>query len=574
MNFKNKQKLGRGARSTALIAGVLLMVLLINVGITALYQGRLLYGDLTADSMYTPTEEFMTRMGKVLDEAKSNGQENVKVDIIFCADPDMLTGNTQMRYIYYTALNLQKAFPNEIRVVTENVWKNPSAVDPYRSNSYSTIYQTNIIIASGSEFRVTNAKTYFVYNEDTSADEAPWAYNGEKKFLQFINAVTKAEAPICGITYNHGEPFDPNAPIEEQEYSEFLKVIEKSGYKIQFLDLERDEIPADCRLILTLDPQTDFKTKKQSELQVSELSKLDDFLAAYCSYMVLVDADTPTLPNLEELLNEWGIQFGRYSSEDKSVLGNYQIVSDKASADSQGLSPIGTYETEALGGSITENMRDLGGSPKVVFGNAMPIRYSNSYEESFVLANEENGTAAYAYGHYYRNNRSRGIYDVFRSHDEARAQAVVNGEVVLDANGDPILDTYGSYKLMTVTSESHIVGEGSGYTNSNLVSYVVAIGSTEMVSNAFLSSKSYGNVDLMLETLRSIGKEVVPTGMSKENEFRSLYESTMTETSASTGEYYYTKKGNTIWTVVLTLLPAVCFAAAGVVVLVKRKVKT
>ena len=572
MNFKNKQKLGHGAKSAALIAGVLLVVLLVNVGFTVLSQSQLWYGDLTADAMYTPTEEFMSRVGNVLSEVKNNGQENLEVTITFCADPDMLNANTQLRYIYYTALNLQKAYPNEIKVVTENVWTNPSAVDAYRSNSYSSIYQTNIIISSGSEFRVTNPKAYFVYNDDTT-DEDPWAYNGEKKFLQFITAVTKAEAPICGITYTHGEPVDPDKAFEDQEYSEFFKVIEKSGYNIEFLDLEGQEIPADCRLIITLDPQTDFLTKKESTVGVSELKKLEEFLAGYGSYMVLVDADTPVLPDLEELLNEWGIQFGRYS-EGKNVLGNYQIVSESASLDSKGVSLIGSYEPEAVGGSITENMRDLGGSPKVVFGNAMPIRYSNTYEETFVLANEENGTGAFSYGHYYRNNRSRGIYDVFRSNEISYARAMANGEALLDANNDPILDTYGNYKLMTVTSESHIVGEGSGYTNANLASYVVAMGSTDIVSNAFLSSKSYGNVDLMLETLRTVGKEVAPTGMSKENEFRSLYESAMTETSASTGAVYYPQKGNTAWTIVLTLLPAVCFAVAGVVVLVRRKMRT
>ena len=114
MNFKNKQKLGHGARSAALIAGVLLVVLLVNVGMTFLSQSQLWYGDLTADAMYTPTEEFMSRVGNVLSEVKNNGQENLEVTITFCADPDMLNANTQLRYIYYTALNLQKAYPNEI----------------------------------------------------------------------------------------------------------------------------------------------------------------------------------------------------------------------------------------------------------------------------------------------------------------------------------------------------------------------------------------------------------------------------------------------------------------------------
>ncbi len=572
MNFKNKQKFGYGARSVVLIAVVLLAVILLNVGMTVLSQGLLWYGDLSADDIYTLSDVAVTRLSDTLDKVnldrREKGQEDVKVDIIFCADPDMLKGNTQMRYIYYTALNLQKEFPDTIEVSAVDVWSIPSAVDAYRSNSYSAIYQSDIIIASGSEFRLTNAKTYFTYNTDAAADEEPWAYNGEKKFVQFITAVTKAEAPVCGITYNHGEPFDPNASREEQEYGELLNVIENAGYEIQFLDLEKDDIPEDCRLLLTFDPQTDFKTAKQSELNVSELKKLNDFLDNAYSFMVFVDADTPKLQNLEEVLAVWGIQFDRYAP-DKQVLGNYQVVSD-VSVDSLGLSVIGVYETEGTGGSVTENMQDVGGSPKVVFGNAMPISYSDSYEQTFVVADEENGTGAFTYGYYYRNNHSRAVYDLFRSTATSYAQAVKDGEVLTDENGDPIRDTYGNYKLMTLTSESRTVGEGKGYTTVNEASYVVAIGSTEFASDSILSSRAYGNTDLLLETLRSVGKEVVPVGM----DFKTMYVDEMTQLSSSTGEEYYTEKGNIAWTVVLALIPAVCFATAGISVLMKRKART
>ena len=572
MNFKNKQKFGYGARSVVLIAVVLLAVILLNVGMTVLSQGLLWYGDLSADDIYTLSDVAVTRLTETLDKVnldrREKGQEDVKVDIIFCADPDMLKANTQMRYIYYTALNLQKEFPDTIEVSAVDVWSNPSVVDAYRSNSYSSIYQSNIIIASGSEFRLTSAKTYFTYNTDAAADEEPWAYNGEKKFVQFITAVTKAEAPVCGITYNHGEPFDPNAAREDQEYGELLNVIENAGYEIEFLDLEKDDIPEDCRLLLTFDPQTDFKTAKQSELNVSELKKVNEFLENAYSFMVFVDADTPKLQNLEEVLAVWGIKFDRYAPE-KTVLGNYQIVSD-SSVDSLGLSAIGVYEAEGMGGSVTENMQDVGGSPKVVFGNAMPISYSDSYEQTFVLADAEKGTGAFTYGHYYRNNHSRAMYDVFRTTATSYAQAVKDGVVLTDENGEPIRDTYGNYKLMTITSENRTIGEGKGYTTVNEASYVVAVSSTEFASDHILSSNAYGNTDLLLETLRAIGKEVVPVGM----DFKTMYVDEMTQTSSSTGEEYYTKKGNVTWTVVLALLPAVCFATAGVVVLVKRKVKT
>ena len=76
--------------------------------------------------------------------------------------------------------------------------------------------------------------------------------------------------------------------------------------------------------------------------------------------------------------------------------------------------------------------------------------------------------------------------------------------------------------------------------------------------------------ETVMETLRTVGKEVVPVGL----EFKSLYKAEMTQSNASTGEEYYTEKGNTTWTVVLALIPVITFTIAGVVVLVRRRAKT
>ena len=571
MKFRNGKKLRHGSAALAIAAAVIAAVTVLNVAVTALFSGQLWFLDLTSENMYRLTDETKSMLGGTFDEVNAKraqtGEDEVKVDIIFCADPDMLKGNSSMRYIYYTALQLQKAFPDTVQVSHTNVWLNPSSVDAYRTNSYSSIYQSNVIIASGSEFRVTDINTYYTFNTD--GEEDPWAYNGEKKFVQSIIAVTRAEAPVCGITTNHGEPFATEEGREQ--YSVFLSVLENAGYEVVYLNLEHDVIPEDCRLILTFDPQTDFVTSFQSGAQTSEISKLDEFLAKTYSFMVFVDADTPVLYNLEELLEEWGISFDRYAdvSDPDTVLGNYRIVSETA-LDSAGLSVIGEYEPEAIGGSITKNMRERGGSPKVVFGNAMSISYSKSYEQTFVLADAENGTGAFTYGSYYRNNRTRAIFDVFRSGSRSVAHAVSNGTVLTGEDGKPILaDTYGNYKLMTVTRENRTVGEGQGYTTVNDSSYVCAFGSTEFASNEILGSNSYGNTDVLLETLRTIGREIVPVGLK----FKPLYEDEMTQSNSSTGESYYTSAGNTAWTVVLVLIPACAMIAVGTVVLVRRKMK-
>ena len=118
MNLKNMQKFKHGAGSAALIAAVLVVVLLLNAGATALYRGLLWFIDLTSEDMYSVTDASTDYLRQTFDEVnakrQAKGEEDVKVDIIFCADPDMLTANEQMRYIYYTALNLQKEFPEGV----------------------------------------------------------------------------------------------------------------------------------------------------------------------------------------------------------------------------------------------------------------------------------------------------------------------------------------------------------------------------------------------------------------------------------------------------------------------------
>lgn len=565
----NSAKLRHGLSATAVTALVVVAVILLNVGFGLLSDLRLWMIDLTSEGMYTLTDETVDMLDGTFAEVNAEraeaGEEDVEVDIIFCADPDLIKGNERMRYIYYTARALQKQFPDTVRVSTTNVWTNPSSVDPYRTNSYSSIYQSNVIVTSGSEFRITTAETYYTFDSDSSSDDDPWAYNAEKKFVQSIMAVTRAESPICGITVNHGEALATEAG--RTEYSELLNVIRNAGYEIRFLDLTTDEIPENCRLILTFDPQTDFIGKKDSATGVSELSQLEAFLEKAYSFMVFVDADTPVLTNLEEFLLEWGITFNRQKDADENWIGNWQVKSDSA-LDADGLKLIAEYEQEALGGSITKNMREKGGSPKVIFGNAMPIVYSPSYETTYQLADEDNGTGAFTYGSYYRNNHSRAIYDVFRSDADSVAYGLLGG-----IQTQAPIDTRGGYRLMTLTRESRTVGEGKGYTNVNDSSYVCAIGSTEFASNRLLGSNAYGNTDVLLETLRSIGREVVPVGLS----FKPLYDDEMQESSSSSTSSsgdavdYYTKQGNIVRTVVLTVLPAIVMGMLGTVVLVRRK---
>ncbi len=581
MKFKNSlfSKWKRGTRTAAITAGVLCAVLLLNLVFGMLCNQNRWYIDMADATYYQVTASgspiFTTTRYRLLEETQTllsdtlgavnsmRGEDDpVQVNILFCADPDLLIKNDTMRGIYYTALEMQKAFPREIKVSSTNVWVNPSSVDAYRTTSYSAIYQSHVIVSSGEEFRIIPMRTFYEYNSDT--ESTPWAYSGEQVFLSNIIAVTRAEAPICCLTTNHGEPFATEAG--RTEYTELVKVIENAGFKVEYLDLDTEDIPANCRLILTMAPKTDFSINLQDP-SASEVRKLDSFLSKAYSFMIFADADTPYLPNLEEYMEEWGIVFSR--TEDRT--GNYRLENTQTALNQSGTRFAAEYEEKAPSAGITEDIRTIGGSPKVVFGNAMPIEYSASYTTSYVRPDETTGSDAYTCAAYFSNGRSRIMYDIFRAGETAKGVAVAGGSVMTDQDGAVVTDTTGPFRVMTLSVESRPMSDGQVNAQQTVdkATYVCAVGSVEFASNAVLSTNAYGNTDTLLSLLRKIGREVNPVQLK----FKMLHKDLVGSTDDGISYIGALPGGTVTWTVVLVLLPVVILAATGTVILVKRKLR-
>lgn len=567
------KKLRHGSLSLGITAAVLAAVLLLNVLLSFLCTDRRWFIDVSGDERYTLSETAKDYLSDVLDSVNEDRAEDdpVKVKIIFCAEPDILYGNERMRSIYYTALEMQKEFSKSIEVECVDVLENPSAVDDYRSNSYSNIYQSNIIVASGTEFRILTYRSFYTFDEDNTTI---WAYSGEKQFVTSIVAVTRADSPICALTVNHGEPFATEAG--RAQYSEFLHVIESAGYEICYLNLTgeelpeapfaKTEIPENCRLILTFDPQEDFASVFHGD-SISETSKLEKHLSQAYSFMAFFDADTPRLPMLEEFLEEWGISIGRYSEYDDAghlTEGNLLLKDPGNAINSDGTYMVAEYAPEGIGVGILADLKTSGIAPKVVFGNAVPLHYSSIYQKTYVTENTEKGTGAYIYGYYYKNDWERAIYDVLCAGELSGAHAQRDGRPLTDpATGEQITAYYDAqdpFRLMTLTKQSYQVTVG--YVPLVTDAYVCAFGSTDFASNDLLLSEAYGNTDVLLATLRTIGTEVDPVDLP----FKKLY-------SADMDTKLYDGTKSTPTAIVLVLLPAVIMTGTGLVVLVRRKLK-
>ncbi len=544
---------------TVITAIVLLAVVVFNILFSVIGDRQMFYIDLSQTlyksgktNMYTLSDDckdmIADRVIPMIDqtnkERAERGEDPIKLNIVFCSDRDVLEDDELTRYVSYTARSIAKSFPDHVSVQYIDIATNPSSVQKYKVNSAATLYNSDVIVEFGSEYLVQGVNSFY-YTESTA--DKPWAYNGEQRLTAMIMSVTRVESPICCITSNHGESlFDGNGNVKE-EYSTFIALIKSAGYTVQILDLENEDIPEDCRMIITFDPTEDYKAFGElDEGEISEIEKLDKYLDQSKSFFFICNPDTPKLPSLEEYLEEWGVSVNRDENSE-----NY-VIEDQINCTNGGVGSVvvGNYATAGLGATLTEDMRKSVYPAKVIFGNSTAIAPADNYVRRYATATET--TSEYVYYGYYKNGVTRTMLDVFTTYNTA--SALTNGEVYEIATDSNL------FKLMTITQESEYVQE-TNLTSTTQSSYVLALASTDFLTNEVLNSKSYGNTDVLLSALRNTGNETVATNLS----LKGIYVYDIKDEAAL-------KNVNApAWLYCLVLIPPILIFSAGIVITIRRK---
>ncbi len=559
MKTSTGRKMRYGGTSLAITALIIAVVIILNAIMTLLTKRFMWYGDMTPDLHFTISDECFDLIGKIADDEinspiemidkfraenkeynQANGlsegddgyrDENVKINILFPVEPDALESDDTTLYVKENAEELRSKFPDYITTEYVNSISNPKRFQKYLSSNTEKISLDSIIIECGTEYRIRTLRSFYIFNK-----EEPYAYNGEKAFASSILAVTRAEAPLACYTVNHGEKFPVAAEVDEngKNLVPFLDVLENAGYRTQPIDLSREEIPAECRLLITFDPKQDFISGNNGLEKQGELKKLDAYLAARNAFMVFLNNTTGELENLEEFLAEWGLAVRRNGNDpivvkdsQHSNLNNYEAV-------------IGNYDQNDLMDGWAEGL-----SAKVIFEDALAIEYARDYKiTTQPLKSDESKT--FEIGGNVAYNRA--VFTMFKSYETASGYAA-GSEVAKATASDP-------FKLMGVSVETHY--EQEKYSLIEDSAYVVLCGSTDFASDKYLYSNSYGNEDLLLSVFQMCGREPVPVGL----DFKEFANYEIEE--ISTGDA-------TKYTVALTVAPIVIALCTGVFVLVRRK---
>ncbi len=523
--IRNK-KMRYGSVSVALTVLVILVAILANMLATSVAERYSLYTSMIGKIAFDVTEDCFDTLDTAFKNAKRKTGATPEVTILFCdTEENVKAEDATTFYLYQTAIQLEERF-DALNVEFIDVFANPKPIEDYTTTIHPltgeeidvNIYSDSVIVVSDDYHRVYGASDFFVYDQTMTQ---AWGYAGEKKLASAIMSALSKEARVACLLNNHGEVF--------YDY-ELVTLLDEAGYSVGYIDLYKDEIPANCELLISFNPSTDLVTTAEMS-EKSEVDILDEFLSEDGNaFLVFFSNNTPTLPNFERYLKAWGVQ-SDYDKNSNGVSYRYTVQDPGKSLTSDNATVYGVADER-----VAERYGNLIGADHefVIFRSATSFSVSN---EGY-LDNKD--------GTYRSTDGSRVMYPLYRTSDTA--EAWVGGRMV--AGGGSI--------MASVTEQTNADGGSS---------YVGAFSSVQFATTKYLRSAVYHNTDVILRLISEFAA-------TEENGERVPYLTTEGLTvkpflvqdisTATTAQIF-------AWTLTLALIPAVVFAAAGVVILVRRR---
>ncbi len=491
----SKKVFRHGSVTVALTVLIVAAVILLNASVTLLGMRFGWFLNMNPNLAYPVTE---TCYDYLETHVIPNAGEDIR--LIFCESEEEIAEDYTFSMIHSTARDLSERYPDTVKIEYLNVWEQPSIARFYGVKS-----STSVVVVSGEEHRVCSLRDFFLFPAGDTTN--PVAYIGEKRFAVAMKAVVSENNPIAYFTLNHGE--------STPDYSLMYTIID-AGYTISYLDALSFDIPEDCALLVTYAPARDY-TVEDGVSGISEIDKLDAYLARGGKFMTFISADTFAAggyKNLEGYLATWGVTFDHATGA--GGIEECNAIRDTAHAlTADGYTILGQIPTVGNAATVLDQIT---GSLRAA--NATGI----SIAEDFTASN----------GNYVNGSRTLSPY--LRSHVGAEAWA----------GGRAVGRTDEGYNLITLTEDSSTGGQ------------VFVSASTEFADEASLQSGVFDNGPFLLTTLQEMGAEDVPIALSSQ------------PLSDDTIHSLTTAQARTI-TITLVAAPVIVALAVGLFVLIRRK---
>lgn len=555
---KSFWKQHRGGVMTALTVAVLVLVLAVNLLLAWVTEDRVLLGDMTPEGLYTLSDKMKETCNAL----------NSDATILFCADPDRLLENYELRYVYIMAKQLELE-TGRIKVETCDLSRDPSAVNAYKSSSAVNISADNVIVASGGRYRIARGSTFWTIGEESNDETDYYSFNGEYKMATLLLSVTQVKEPLVCFTYGHGEtvyvPEERRGEVPAEvleassdDKSSFYYLLTNGGMRVEYINPDVEDIPENCLLVVTDGPDTDFSVGDIYSVQeTTPLKRLHRYLAEKLGAMMLfIDPqDVQNLPNLTDFAADWGISFheGYYLREAPenalSDAGNTRLkIFANLSDDKNNVS-----------NSVYADILALGTVPRTVVADSGIV--SGSWKHDGIGGSSTTQVVGY-YG------------DFFTTSDKAQPIRIEDGTA----------GQAGTYAMAGLAVRSRLDETENVHYNS----YFFGAASTSLTSNAYLDNHAYCNADLLYSTVRHIARTdayaSMELGGTSLNSPIPGGKPLKTVTLAEGGNKKYDDEGlsdgyyravdratQVTWGLLLTVVPVAVAAIVGGILLIRRK---
>ncbi len=503
--LKNK-KFKYGATSIVFTSVCIALIIVFNIFFTALANNFLWSIDMTEEQLFTLSDESKELL-KDLDK---------EITITFCMPLDTLEATERTNLVYQCAREYEANLDN-VKIDCVDIVANPTLVEKYANTTNAAITKESIIVKSDDDFRTFTLSSMFATDESTGEEIA---FSGEIRFTTAMLQLSE-DKPIAYFTTGHGETTG-----NENGRPALWTLFEEAGYEVKTVDLTKEDLEEKAHVLIVNAPKYDFLGAGNDTDEITKMGKFLDRTSTPGNLMVFIDPTTPDLPELEALLEEWGI-----AVEDAIIRDSQNSLS----ADSLKLNSV--YSNETLGSQLTTNLQQMDSQPKTVSNYTRPLSIIWSADTSRGQTKNE------GYSQVTNTLASRYASPVLMSYDTAVAYSITEP--------DKTIDEKSPYNLMTITRQSQIVN------NVEYSSYVMVSGSTEFSSDAYLNNVTYANDEILYSAMRVMGKENIPTNLQH--------------------KYFHddaldiTQKAANNWTVVIVAVVPMIVFGIGLFVQIRRK---
>lgn len=247
-----------------------------------------------------------------LSETSIKLAQNVKKDlkITFLDDKQSYRSKASSNTYYAQVMAIAEEYGkynNNISAEYVSIVDNPNFENKYPQETLSA---DNIIVSCGDKYRILdqydifNVKSYYSTYSYIASSKAEEAFDGA------ILSVTSTESTKLAIVEDNST----------EDFTYFKNILEQNNYELVSVKLEQEDIPKDAKMLIVFTPEKDFSKAAAKKIR----TYLENNKEYGKNMLYIPSSKTYKMPNLDEVLSDWGITVGdglAYELESSSVYG-------------------------------------------------------------------------------------------------------------------------------------------------------------------------------------------------------------------------------------------------------------